>query len=167
MQTTNGNDLSIGLLAAAPAPGCADKMHPFDLLVGDWNLEIVDIAADGTQNTFTGVWKFRWGLGGRAIIDVWTVTGREQGVTVRFFDTTIGAWRSTWIAPQGERVMPFIGRYVDREIVLENTGEDGVLNSWIFSDIAEDTFRWRGEISSDGGATWRVEQRMFARRAAP
>jgi hypothetical protein len=49
-------------------------------------------------------------------------------------------------------------------IVLEGSEGEGIRNRWSFSEIAKDRFHWRGEISHDGGATWRLEQEMFGRR---
>jgi hypothetical protein len=99
-------------------------------------------------------------LGGRAIQDAWIapsraerVSGRdsEWGATLRFYDETIDAWRSTWIGPRNRVVMPFLGRNVGDEIVLEGSFEDGVLTRWIFSEITPDSFSWRGVDSTDDG----------------
>jgi hypothetical protein len=36
-----------------------------------------------------------------------------------------------------------------------------------YSDIARDHFRWKADVSSDGGKTWRAHQiRIEAKRAA-
>ena len=37
----------------------------------------------------------------------------------------------------------------------------------IYSDIAKDHFRWKADISTDGGKTWKADQiRIEAKRAA-
>lgn len=38
------------------------------------------------------------------------------------------------------------------------------IGSWTFNDIQPDSFVWRGEISDDGGASYRLEQEMRCRR---
>jgi hypothetical protein len=40
----------------------------------------------------------------------------------------------------------------------------GQLARCSFSDIAADSFLWRGEVSADNGATWRVVTEFTARR---
>jgi hypothetical protein len=46
------------------------------------------------------------------------------------------------------------------------TTEDGRLIRWCFLDITPDSFLWRGESSTDGGASWRVVIEFTARRTA-
>jgi DNA-binding winged helix-turn-helix (wHTH) protein len=106
------------LLSEAPVGPYLKHMRPFEKLIGNWVINVVDIGWDGTNKSTKGTWSFHWGLGGRAILDVWHVPGREQGLTVRFYDECIGAFRSTWIAPRGGKVMLFTGRFVNGGIVL-------------------------------------------------
>ena len=44
------------------------------------------------------------------------------------------------------------------------TRPDGQLARWSFRDITADSFLWRGEVSADDGATWRVVTEFTARR---
>jgi hypothetical protein len=44
------------------------------------------------------------------------------------------------------------------------TRPDGQLVRWSFREIAPDSFLWRGEISADNGASWRVNTEFTARR---
>ena len=107
-------------------------------------------------------------------MDVWTAPRRslrapgddpyEYGMSVRFFDPSIQAWRSTWVGPVRHLVHPFIARQVEDEIVLEGSFEPGSLIRWIFSEITETSFRWRNIASPDDGATWTTVQQMAARR---
>ncbi|HEY6801746.1 MAG TPA: hypothetical protein VI121_13945, partial [Agromyces sp.] len=86
-----------------------------------------------------------------------------HGSTIRFFDAQIGAWRSTWVEPVNGRVRKFIGREVDGEIHLVALDERPLLR-WRFTEISADRFVWLGEWSDDEARTWRLEERMVARR---
>lgn len=163
------------LVADGPHPAVADKMAPFAPLIGDWDVDITNYAPDGTATVVIGEWHFGWGLDGRAIVDIWIAPRRELrgpehagswGITIRFYDPAIDAWRSTWLEQSHAVVMPFIGHLIDGEIVLEGSFTPGTLSRWIFSEIAAETFHWRSVESIDDGATWRLEQEMAARRAA-
>jgi len=44
------------------------------------------------------------------------------------------------------------------------TWPDGQLMRWSFRDITADSFLWRGELSADNGASWRVNTEFTARR---
>ena len=57
-----------------------------------------------------------------------------------------------------------IGRAEGRDIVQLGTRPDGQLARWSFRDIAADAFLWRGEVSADDGATWRLVTAFTARR---
>jgi hypothetical protein len=123
-----------------------------------------------------GEWHFAWVLEGRAVQDVWIVPPRaerpheidpyEYGTTLRFYDPRIDAWRSTWIGPVKGLVIPFIARQVSSEIVLEGHNPEGLPIRWIFSEITPHSFRWRSNVSKDGGQSWQGIQEMGVRRTA-
>ena len=52
------------------------------------------------------------------------------------------------------------------DIVQLGKAPDGNLIRWSFSEITPQSFRWRGEVSVDEGATWRLTVEFFARRAS-
>ena len=153
------------LRADGPAGPYADKLVLFGRFVGSWELEW---RGSGSARA-RGELHFGWVLGGRAVQDVWIVPGRGQpgegrhGSTIRFFDPTIDAWRSTWIEPINARVRRFIGRSVGPDIVLLSDEEDPQLR-WSFTEITPDSFTWRGETSLDGGGSWTFDEEMLARR---
>lgn len=162
------------LPAPAPHPSVADKLAPFAPLIGSWDVDIVYHSPDGDRRV-AGEWHFDWALEGRALVDVWIAPARPQrsgpmpvsgewGMTVRFYDPSIDAWRSTWLGPKHHVVMPFIGRLVNGEIVLEGSFEPAVVSRWIFSDLTANTFRWRAVSSRDNWKTETLTQEMFARR---
>lgn len=160
-----------GLPARGPDPGLKEKLTLFGQFVGDWDiLENRYLRDDGTWAKERGEIHWRWILEGRATQDVWTSidekTGGQipRGTTVRFYDQKINAWRSTWISPRQGAVGAFIGKKVGKEIVLETKSDEGYLVKWIFSDVSEDSFRWRAEESRDEGKTWTLREEMKIRR---
>lgn len=62
------------------------------------------------------------------------------GTTVRFYDPSIDAWRSTWIDPPHGVVRRFIAR-PDRQDILLLSDEDDPQLRWRFTDITPRSFR--------------------------
>lgn len=162
------------LHVAGPAEEAADKLMLFGQFVGSWELKCTRIDFRGREVHMVGELHFGWVRGGRAVQDIWIVPGRGQpgegesplafhGTTVRFFDENINAWRSTWVEPVNGRVRRFIGKLVDETIVLLSEEDEPRLR-WKFTNIQSDSFTWVGEISTDGGGTWNVEEVMSASR---
>ncbi len=165
-----------GLLAEGPAPELAEKLDTFGRLVGSWEFDVVVHRPDGRPRTGRGEWHFAWTLEGRGIQDVWiaryadsTAAGRPAtgyGTTIRLYNPELDAWRVVWASARSASLTTFLARRTGDEIVMEESPADssGERVRWIFSEIGERSFRWRAVASNDGGATWRTEQEMFARR---
>lgn len=158
-----------------------DELGPaalaFDRLVGSWDMDCVFTAADGARTQTAGEWHFGWVLGGRVMQDALYFYPRGQrpalaadlrgGTTVRLYDPRAQQWRVSWFAALRGEVIHLQGGPEGERIVLRGLDVDGALLRWSFNDLAATHFRWLGETSSDGGATWRVEQEMhLTRRAA-
>ena len=164
------------LVAQGPSPGFEDKLALFGQFVGDWEFDTTLIKEDGTRKTGRGEWHFAWALGGRAIQDVWiawddissqpNAAPIEHGTTLRFYDSKIGAWRVVWVGPMRGNLITFTGRKAGSEIVMEADSRPGFpeRSRWIISEIAPQSFHWRGVKSADGGKTWTLEQEMNVRR---
>jgi hypothetical protein len=166
------NSLLDAFGAPGPDPALADRLALFGQFVGSWDLTVTDIDPDGVETTRPGEWHFGWALAGRAVADVWICPRRtaagdspgEHGLSLRFYDPELDAWRSTWMGPGRGIVRAFVARPTDTGIALHGRF-DGVDTRWSFSDITPSSFRWRNEESTDGGATSRLVQTFDARRA--
>lgn len=159
--------------AAAPRPELADRLAVFAPLIGSWDLVVEYLAPDGSVETSEdGEWHFGWALDGRALADVWISPSRaaraqgardgEWGMSLRFWDAAIGAYRSTWHGPLRGWVIPFSARPIGDGLALEGE-RDGTRLRWVFSDMTPEAFRWRAE-ESEGDAEFRVVQRFMATR---
>ena len=149
------------LLADAP---CDTSTDLFGRFVGAWIFDGIDIAPDGRETHYRGRWDFGYILGGRAVQDVLYCEGVEHGTTLRF-PREDGTWDVTWVTPVHRTVSRLQGRQEGERIVLTGADGDRYLR-WSFNDIEPDTFVWRGERSTDGGATFRLAEPMHVRRQA-
>src|SRR5262245_22747109 len=165
----------------APATDRAEKLSLYGFLVGSWATDIVAHAGDGTRHFYKGEIHAGWVLEGRALQDVWmipprserragaplprlAVTGAWYGTTLRIYDPGIDAWHILWSDPATQFYARQIGRARGPDIVQEGRLENGALLRWSFTEIRPDSFRWLGEVSADGGASWRLQVEVLARR---
>ncbi|AGZ39794.1 hypothetical protein [Actinoplanes friuliensis] len=163
-------DLLEQLHADAPAPDVVPDLYGG--LVGAWDVtNHYEDERSGVWRRGTVVWTFGRVLAGRAVQDVMWFTDdageRSTGSTMRLFDPVSGAWRVVWFSPTG-RTTALIGRPGESgDIVQEGERTGGQLVRWTFTAVTAESFRWLGHVSDDGGASWRLEQEMLARRREP
>jgi hypothetical protein len=148
-----------------PAPDRADKLGLYGWLIGDWEMDAVVHAEGGTQRG-RGEIHFGWVLEGRAIQDVWILPGVFYGTTLRIYDPGIDAWHILWSDPVRQFYTRQLGRARGGDIVQDGKNDAGEAVRWSFTEITANSFRWRGERSLDGGASWQLQAEFFARRVA-
>jgi hypothetical protein len=153
------------LHAAGPAPDRTAQMGLYAWLVGSWEMDAVVHADDGTTHRGRGEVHAGWVLDGHAIQDVWILPGVFHGTTLRVYDASRDAWHILWSDPHRQYYARQLGRARDGGIVQDGTNDAGETIRWSFSDITPRGFRWRGERSRDGGATWQLQADFLLRRA--
>jgi hypothetical protein len=166
------------LCADGPPADRTGKMDLYGWLVGSWAIAYTEYLPDGSERRRPGEWHFGWVLEGRAIQDVWMVPPRGArhgsgaateseycGTTLRVYDPRIDAWHIQWSDPVAQSYVTMIGRKQGNDIVQEGKDAAGNLRRWSFSEITPKSFRWRGEVSVDGGTTWRLRTEFLAYRA--
>ena len=122
-----GSPFLDALGADGPAADRAGKMALYGRFVGSWDLDVTQIADDGSRRRRPGEWHFGWALEGRAIQDVWIVPPRGElrhgdaaanvnsyGTTLRIYDPGIDAWRIQWTDPVTLNFLQMIGRSAGR-----------------------------------------------------
>jgi hypothetical protein len=155
------------LPAEGPHPDLGAQADLYGQFVGSWDLD--NHYYDHKRGQWVdsrGECHFGWILGGRAIQDLWGAPTRGFGTTIRSYDPSIHAWRIHWFAPAWTSYCTLIGRAEGDRIMQQGERSDGRPIRWSFNEITADGFLWRGELSGDGGTTWRLEQEMHARRRA-
>ena len=162
-------DMIRTLRSSGPNPSLIAKAKIFDRFVGTWDLDCVLYGPKGEVSRFSGQWIFGWVLDGKVEQDVIiqaTDQGRiARGTTLRFYDAGSGGCRVVWIAPWTGNVAILKGGAVADRLVFQGVDVDGAPFRWSFNNIRRDSFVWRGEISADGGKTWRLEQEMRLKAA--
>ncbi len=171
------NDVFLSaLVSPGPHPDLPPEQRIFAPFIGSWDLVVTWYAEDGSiRRQESGEWHFSWVLEGRAVQDIWIVPPRherhghqdpyEYGTSLRFFDSGLGAWRSTWIGPTRRAVHVFAARRIGDEVVLETELEGEGRMRWIFSDITDMSFTWRNHRETVTG--WLLAQDFRARRRHP
>jgi hypothetical protein len=161
------------LVAAARHDSIPADMDIYAPVLGDWEITGTESVTDPPKPVKMKV-NFARTLDGRAIQDVWSwaidpklpAIGPNYacGTTLRVYDPQERVWRVTWVDPVRRNRVQLDARKVGADIVQLGANAKGELRRWIFSEIANESFTWRGEGSPDGGQTWRLYAEYFARR---
>ncbi len=160
------------LTANAPFAEDADRLTLYGRFVGSWDIDATWFDQSGPTSECRGEWQFAWILGGRAMQDVLFATGMPSdrfGTTLRCYDRVLDVWHIFWMQPAAREFVHLKGREVGDRIVQEGVDlASGRHLRWSFTEMTPDSFVWLGEVSSDEGRSWFLEQEMHAtRRASP
>ena len=173
---TQTDPMHTALAATQRSPEIPEEMDAYGWLVGSWELELVGYDDEGNVIHTTGEAHVAWVLEGRAVQDVFinprcSDRGPDSpkfanwfGTTIRIYDPTIQAWRVNWFNPHDGVRAELIGRRRGSQIVQEGKFPDGTPIRWTFSEITDDSFRWRGERLEADGKTWRLQVEFRANR---
>jgi hypothetical protein len=165
------------LLTAKPLKNKPESMKLFGQFVGSWDWTGYDYSDDGSKTPTKGRWIFESVLNGMAIQDVFIFEDphgnkdqalyAEYGTTLRFPNNDGETWKAVWVGPMNKAVRIFEARAVGSEIVLEGKNDSNQPIRWIFSNIVENSFHWRGEYSADNGNSWVLYEELNAKRVKP
>ena len=171
-QTTN-NAFSSALISDSAKPEKKEYLTLFGQFIGSWTFDWIGCNEDGSKDVVKGgEWIFSWILEGRAIQDVWICPGRntryldgypegEYGTTIRHYDPEIKKWRIIWLGPVTNKIGFFTAEKIGDEIVLSDNESEEVKRKWIFSEITENSFRWREEKLKENSSLWQITQEFI------
>jgi hypothetical protein len=166
-------------LLAAPgrSPEIPESADVYGWLCGSWDLVVLRYRGiDVTDSGLKGEVHAARVLEGRAVQDVWIMPRCEDrathsdptmnmyGTTLRSWDGSIAAWRIAWTNPARSHREEQIGGWNGRDILQEGARADGTKTRWTFTEIAADSFHWRGEALYPGNDIWSVEGEFLATR---
>jgi len=167
---------SSALISDKPSSELGENAKLYDWLIGSWNVTAIDYLDNDDKLQTEGEWHFSWILEGRAVQDVWIAPKRSErtpsssrkrnryGSTLRFYDSSIQAWRIQWINPVSGALDHLIAKKVGNDIIHEGKDNDGNIMRWSFTEITNNSFHWKGERSNDGGKTFKLEAEFFGKR---
>lgn len=167
---------SSALISDKPSSELGENAKLYDWLIGSWKVTAIDYLDNGDKLQTEGEWHFSWILEGRAVQDVWIAPKRSErtpyssrkgnryGSTLRFYDSSIQAWRIHWINPVSGASDQLVAKKVGNDIIHEGRDDGGNIMRWSFTDIKTNSFHWMGESSSDGGKTFKMEAEFFGTR---
>ena len=146
-----------GLLGVAIGSPIASADDVYGWLIGGWELDVMVYDPQGGIHESKGEAHFSWVLDGRAVQDVWILPDVFYGTTLRVFDPALDAWHILWSDPLKQYYTRQLGRPRGDDIVQEGRTDNGMPVRWSFIEPSEQSFRWLGEYSLDGGTSWSVQ----------
>jgi hypothetical protein len=163
--TSETNGFLQTLLSPGPAADRTDKMSLYAFLIGEWRFDAVVQLQSGDTYRGEGEIHAVWALQGRAVQDVWILSDVFYGTTLRVFDPALDAWHILWSDPLKQYYTRQLGRARGGDIVQDGQTQNGMPVRWSFIAPSKQSFRWLGEYSLNGGASWSVQADFQARRA--
>jgi hypothetical protein len=87
-----------------------------------------------------------------------------KGESYTVYNSRTGIWKQTWVDSNGG-YLDFSGEFDEnrRFFIRKGVAPGGqeIHQRMVFYNIAEDSFTWDWEISTDDGATWQLRWRIF------
>jgi hypothetical protein len=165
-------DMITALESTGPNPSLGEQAKVFGRFLGTWDVDYGEFSEGGKAVHHPGKLIGGWVLDGHAFQDLFIADPmgpgeeRSMGTTLRYFDKASGKWRVIYVEPPSDTVVELTGGQEGDRLVLYSEGQ-GTKLRWSFSDIKEDSFTWRGEMSRDGGKSWQLmEEHHMKRRPA-
>jgi hypothetical protein len=167
-------------VSPAANPGRTASAADFDFLEGRWDV-VYNNSQPGIPPNIPGTWVGKKETDGRVLYDEFRLLGPQRETvflcaTFRVFDHVRQQWDMRYVGltipgpGEGDRrVANWAELTAWREGSTLRVDQKGG-EFWLritYYDIAKDHFRWKADVSSDGGRTWKADQiRIEAKRAS-
>lgn len=161
------------ILAASPAGAQMPTMSPaaapcesqpesrqFDFWVGEWNVT----TAQGAQAGSSSVQKI---LGSCVVFENWTPTSGAPGKSLNAYNRGLKMWQQFWTSASGNVTEYRQSKWVDGSLqfVAHVPDVDSPTElRMTFTPIDANTVRQYGEVSTDGGKTWKAGFDLYYHR---
>lgn len=133
----------------------------FDFWIGEWNVTTPTGAQAGTS-------RIEKSLNGCVVIEHWSNSSGNKGISLNRFDPATGQWRQHWIDDTGGETY-YVGSFAEgcMAFSFEERAADGKLSRhrMRFFDLGDGSVRQWGEVSADAGETWNTEFDLLYRRS--
>jgi hypothetical protein len=153
-------------LSQQPAPCDHPARRQLDFILGDWRVTDSTGMEIG-RNAYTRILK------GCGIRERWVDTEGATGESITAYDTASSQWHQLYVGDDGS-FYRLTGAMSGRAAVLEGSTMSSrqpgqvVVQRWTWTPVDQRHLTQRGEVSSDGGKSWRtVFLGMYERVAAP
>lgn len=136
------------------APCTAEEYRHFDFWLGEWDVTSAGSAQATATNSITALHD------GCVVLEQY-VNGAFTGMSINFYDNSIGKWHQSWMSNAGGSVyleggLDANGAMVMSDADLPVSKVTGSISKTTWTPNADGSVRQLWEASSDGGKTWSV-----------
>ena len=145
-----------------PAPGTPAEERQFDFLIGEYTASHVMFRPNNQNIVFSSPTTAVYCLDGHAILEFWAFGGDPNlpdysTSLIRVYNEAMRRWECIFLTNRFNNLYYFGGHKEGDTIILTGFGADvasGVMSQYIFYDIEENSYLWKGINSRDRGKTW-------------
>ena len=148
--------------AKAPTPCTTDvNARKFDFWIGEW-----DVMPASAPSTIVGHSLVQVVSGGCALLENWTAGNGGEGKSLNTYNAGTGQWQQFWVGQQG--VTEYRESHWDNGTLVflaHSLSPQGAYEQRLsFTPVDANTVRQFGELSTDGGTTWKVGYDFYYHR---
>lgn len=135
----------------------------FDFWIGEWEVY-------GPKGAKAGDSKIELILDSCIVLENWKSTGSlYAGKSFNTFNAATNQWQQTWVDNVGGSTEYLEGKFADNKMIFQTKpfsfSKDTVATRRLtFYNLSPDKVRQHGEITKDGGASWKTEYDLEYRR---
>ncbi|MEM8567927.1 MAG: hypothetical protein AAGF85_15800 [Bacteroidota bacterium] len=144
-----------------------EELQQFGQLIGVWKMTSHAFYQEKWYSGWPSYWAWKYALDGTVVLDYFYQSKEDfppvvpknydtHGMNVRVYDQDTDSWKITWVSNSGPESR-ISAKYINQEIHMKSMGQDSTQWRIIFSEITQDSFKWRQESRSESG-DWTFQQ---------